>query len=61
MPNYKEIIKKINNEFGIEEGNNLVETNSNNDGFNTFNSFKTFSKTRTEQTSLGIKILEILN
>ena len=47
LPNYKEIIKKINTEFGIEEGNNLIELNSEYIGFNTFNSFKSFSKTRT--------------
>ena len=47
LPNYKEIIKKINTEFGIEEGNNVIELNSDYIGFNTLNSFKSFSKTRT--------------
>ena len=47
LPNYKEIIKKINTEFGIEEGNNIIELNTDYIGFNTFNSFKSFSKTRT--------------
>ena len=41
---------KINTEFGIEEGNNLIELNSDNIAFNTFNSFKSFSKTRTNFT-----------
>lgn len=50
LPNYKEIIKKINTEFGIEEGHNLIELNTDNFGFNTFNSFKSFSKTRTNFT-----------
>ena len=47
LPNYKEIIKKINTEFGIEEGNNIIELNTDYIGFNIFNSFKSFSKTRT--------------
>ena len=50
LPYYKEIINKINTEFGIEEGNNLIELNSNNFGFNTFNSFKSFTKTKTNYT-----------
>ena len=50
LPNYKEIIKKINTEFGIEEGNNLIELSSENIGFNTFNSFKSLSKTKTNFT-----------
>lgn len=50
LPNYKEIIKKINTEFGIEEGNNLIELNSDKMGFNTFHSFKSFSKTKTNFT-----------
>ena len=47
LPNYIEIIKKINIEFGIEEGNNVIELKSDYIGFNTLNSFKSFSKTRT--------------
>ena len=47
LPNYKEIIKKINTEFGIEEGNNVIELKSDYIGINTLNSFKSFSKTRT--------------
>ena len=50
LPNYKEIIQKINTEFGIEEGNNLIELNTNNMGFNTFNSFKSLSKEKTNYT-----------
>jgi hypothetical protein len=50
LPNYKEIIKKINTEFGIEEGNDLVELNTDNIAFNTFNSFNSFTKTKTNFT-----------
>ena len=50
LPYYKEIIQKINTEFGIEEGNNLIELNTNNMGFNTFNTFKSLSKTKTNFT-----------
>ena len=53
LPNYKEIIQKINTEFGIEEGNNMLELNPDSLAFNTFNtfgSFKSFSKTRTNFT-----------
>ena len=53
LPNYKEIISKINTEFGIEEGNNIIELNSDTIPFNTlntFNSFKSYSKTRTNFT-----------
>ena len=50
LPNYKEIIQKINTEFGIEEGNNLIEVNTNNMVFNTFNTFKSLSKTKTNYT-----------
>ena len=53
LPNYKEIINKINTEFGIEEGNNIVELNSDTIAFNTLNTFnsnKTNSKTRTNFT-----------
>lgn len=53
LPNYKEIIKKINTEFGIEEGNNLNELYSDSipyTTFNSFNSFKSLSKTKTNFT-----------
>ena len=47
LPNYIEIIKKINTEFGIEEVNKIIELKSDCIGFNTLNSFKPFFKTRT--------------
>ena len=50
LPNYKEIIKKINTEFGIDEENNLIEVNSDKMALDTFNSFKSFSKTKTNFT-----------
>jgi hypothetical protein len=46
LPNYKEIIKKINTEFGIEEGNNLVELNSDNVGYD-LKTLNTISNTKT--------------
>ena len=46
LPNYKEIIKKINTEFGIEEGNNLVELNSDNVGYD-LKTLNTSSNTKT--------------
>ena len=53
LPNDKEIIKKINTEFGIEEGNNIIELSTDIIGFNTFNSFKSFSKTKTNFTNFS--------
>ena len=49
LPNYKEIIKKINTEFGIEEGNNLVELNSDNVGYD-LKTLNTISNTKTNFT-----------
>ena len=49
LPNYKEIIKKINIEFGIEEGNNLVELNSDNAGYD-LKTLNTISNTKTNFT-----------
>ena len=49
LPNYKEIIKIINTEFGIEEGNNLVELNSDNVGYD-LKTLNTISNTKTNFT-----------
>jgi hypothetical protein len=49
LPNYKEILKKINIEFGIEEGNNLVELNSDNAGYD-LKTLNTISNTKTNFT-----------
>ena len=49
LPNYKDILKKINNEFGIEEGNNLVELNSDNAGYD-LKTLNTISNTKTNFT-----------
>ena len=55
LPNYKEIIKKINTEFGIEEGNNLIELNSDNIGYK-LKTLNTFSNTNTKTNYTKNKI-----